>query len=154
MGCGATTRRRRSRVIAMSGDRRGARRALVDTAPLIYWFEGNPLTVRFESFFESVTAGVCEALVTPVTLADLVIGPLAHQRDDVAERYANALTHAPWRLVPTDASIAMLAARLRVEHRLRLPDAIQLATAIATGCDALITHDRDFPDVPGLHIWR
>jgi len=131
-----------------------AARALVDTAPLIYWFEGDPLAARFESFFERVAAGDCEALITPITLAELVTGPLAHRRDEVAERYAAVLTRPPWRLVPTDAPIAMLAARLRVEHRLHLPDAIQLATAITAGCDALVTHDRDFPEVPGLRVVR
>ena len=38
----------------------------------------------------------------------------------------------------------MLAARVRIRHRLKLPDAIQVATAIEQGCHALITHDRDF----------
>ncbi len=53
-----------------------------------------------------------------------------------------------------DAEVALLAARMRAEHRLRLPDAIQLATAIIERCDALVTHDRDFPDIPGLIVHR
>ena len=32
----------------------------------------------------------------------------------------------------------------RLRHRLKLPDAIQLATAVQEGCHAMISHDRDF----------
>ena len=38
----------------------------------------------------------------------------------------------------------VLAARLRVRHKLRLADAIQVTTALSTGADALVTHDRAF----------
>lgn len=51
-----------------------------------------------------------------------------------------------------DADIAVLAARLRAKHRLKLPDAIQLATAIHTGCHALVTHDRGFSGIADLPI--
>jgi len=42
--------------------------------------------------------------------------------------------------------------RLRLVHRLKLPDAIQLATAVHEGCAALVTHDRDFAGVTDLPI--
>jgi hypothetical protein len=37
-------------------------------------------------------------------------------------------------------------------HGLKLPDAIQLAVALHDGCDALVTHDRDFSKVDDLPI--
>jgi predicted nucleic acid-binding protein len=46
----------------------------------------------------------------------------------------------------------MLAARLRLRHRMKLPDAIQLATAIHEGCHALVSHDRDFGKVQELLV--
>ena len=46
----------------------------------------------------------------------------------------------------------MRAARLRVRYRLKLPDAVQLATAIASGAYGLVTHDRDFSTVRELPI--
>ncbi|CAG0967677.1 hypothetical protein MYXO_01119 [Myxococcaceae bacterium] len=45
-----------------------------------------------------------------------------------------------------------LADRFRSAYRLRLPDAIQLATAVATGSAALVTHDRDFSRVREIRI--
>ena len=37
-------------------------------------------------------------------------------------------------------------------QRLKLPDAIQVATAIQTGSSALITHDRDFRNIDEILI--
>ena len=51
-----------------------------------------------------------------------------------------------------DADIAVLAARLRLRHGLRLPDAIQLAVALEEGCYAVVTRDRDFSAVKDVLI--
>jgi predicted nucleic acid-binding protein len=126
---------------------------LVDTAPIIYTLEANPLAARFESVFEAIDAGRIFAIVTPVTLAEVVAGPLRAGRDDLAERYRRAITTTPaWSMHDVDAELAMLAARMRLRHRLRLPDAIQLAAALREGCFGLVTHDRDFGSVTDLAI--
>lgn len=44
------------------------------------------------------------------------------------------------------------AAQLRAQYRLKLPDAIQLATALDIGAAAFVTHDRDFSRVSGVEI--
>jgi predicted nucleic acid-binding protein len=126
---------------------------LVDTNPIIYVLEGHPLASRFEGVFADIEVGRIHALVTPVTLAEVVTGPLKAGKDALAERYRNALTSSPgWNLRPIDAQIAMLAARFRVRNRLKLPDAIQLATAVHEGCYALLSHDRDFGNTRDLLI--
>ncbi len=128
-------------------------RVLLDTAPIIYVLEGHPLADRFAGLFERIAEGDIRAIVTPVTVAEVVGGPLKRGRQGLAERYRLALTAAPgWSLRALDGDLAMLAARLRAEHGLRLPDAIQLATAISECCDALVTHDRDFPSTAGVRV--
>lgn len=126
---------------------------LVDSAPVVYALEGSALARPFEPIFEAVEAGRIRAIVTPITLAEVVAGPLRAGREDLAARYRAALTSSPgWTLRPLDADIAMLAARLRFRHRLKLPDALQLATALEEGCHALITHDRDYHRVKGIAV--
>jgi predicted nucleic acid-binding protein len=39
-----------------------------------------------------------------------------------------------------------------LRHKLKLPDAIQLAAAIHESCYALVTHDRDFASVTELPV--
>ena len=126
---------------------------LIDTAPIIYLLEGNPLAAAFEPIFAAIDAGRIHAVITPITLAEVVSGPLAAGRDELAERYRHAITSSSgWSLREIDGELAMLAARLRIRHRLKLPDAMQLAVAVREGCFALVTHDRDFSSVTDLPI--
>lgn len=126
---------------------------LVDTAPIIYLLEGNTLADAFEPLFADIDSGRIQAIVTPITLAEVASGPLRVGRDDLAERYRHALVSSTgWTLREIDADIAMLAARLRHRHRLRLPDALQLAVALHEGCFALVTHDRDFGGVTDIPV--
>jgi predicted nucleic acid-binding protein len=43
---------------------------------------------------------------------------------------------------------------LRASLKLKLADAIQLASAIAANTDALVTHDRDFSRVTSLPVFH
>jgi predicted nucleic acid-binding protein len=47
-------------------------------------------------------------------------------------------------LADVDKEIAMEAAKLRATHKLKIPDAIQLATGFMNGADAFITNDVSF----------
>ena len=126
---------------------------LVDTNPIIYMFEGNPLSAHFVSVFEAIDAGRIQAVVTPITVAEVVCGPMKTGNEALAERYRYAMCSGiGWSLREMDADIAMLAARLRIQHRIKLPDAIQLATAVHEGCHSLLTYDRDFGDATAVSI--
>ena len=126
---------------------------LVDTNPIIYVFEGNLLAAQFVSVFKAIDDGRIQALVTPITIAEVVCGPMKKGNEALAERYRYALSSGiGWNLREMDANIAMLAARLRIQHRIKLPDAIQLATAVHGGCHALLTYDRDFGDATAVNI--
>jgi predicted nucleic acid-binding protein len=126
---------------------------LIDTNPIIYWFEGSDLAAPFESIFLDIEARRFDAMVTPVTIAEVVTGPLRAGKDALAERYRQAMTESNgFSVRDTSAHIAMLAARLRVRHNLKSPDAIQIATAIDAGCFAVVSRDRDFSRVKDILI--
>jgi predicted nucleic acid-binding protein len=126
---------------------------LIDTNPIIYLLEGNPLGTPFRSIFEAVDNGRIRALVTPITVAEVVTGPLKANREALAERYRRTITqNRGWHVRDIDADIAVLAARLRLRHGLKLPDALQLAVALEEGCAALVTHDRDFTSVTDILV--
>ena len=57
-----------------------------------------------------------------------------------------------WQVVELSADIAESAARLRASLNIKLPDAVQVASAIAINADALVTHDRDFSRVTTLKV--
>jgi predicted nucleic acid-binding protein len=124
---------------------------LVDSAPLIYTLEAHPkFAARFAALFERHAAGELRLAVTTVSIAEVLAGPLKAGEEALAKRYRTALES--WTVVPLDADIAESAARLRSSYSLKLPDAIQLASALSINADALVTHDRDFSRVRGLRI--
>ncbi len=126
---------------------------LVDTAPLIYHLANNEQHARrFFGLFEQAAAGRLRIALTTITLTEVLTGPFARGRDSLAARIEAALYE--FEVYPLDRSIAVQAARLRARYRLRLPDAIQLATALAIQARALVTHDRGFSAVEDIPIIR
>jgi len=124
---------------------------LLDTAPIIYFLEAHPqLAARFMPIFDLHSRGDCRFAVTTITVAEVLTGPLQAGDEALARRYRAVLES--WRCIELDVGIAESAARLRASLRLKLPDAIQAASALAINADALVTHDRDFSRVKSLRI--
>ena len=124
---------------------------VVDTAPFIYLLEDHPdFAPQFQGLFEAQARGHLRIALSTITLAEVLVGPLRHGQDTLARRYERAL--AGFELVPVTAEVAATAARLRATSGLRLPDALQAATAIECGAVALVTHDRDFSRLQGLRV--
>ncbi len=124
---------------------------VVDTAPFIFILESHPqFADRFVGLFEAAAAGKLTIALSTITLAEVLTGPYKSNQPALAKRYEKALS--AYTLVPVTPSIAALAAQLRVRFGLKLPDAIQLATALDVGATAFVTHDRDFSQVTGIPI--
>ena len=127
----------------------------VDTAPLIYLMEDHPtLLPPFLSIFERIEAGALKGVIASVTLAEFLCGPLRDTDEILAGRYYQALVNSHnWHIQALDAPLSFSAARIRARYGLKLPDAIQVATAIHSQSSALITHDRDFAQVREIPVY-
>lgn len=124
---------------------------LMDSAPIIYFLERNAVFAPiFKPLFTAHAAGKLQFAVTTVTIAEVLAGPLQAGDEALVERYRAVLES--WQVVDLDADIAENAARLSAAFRLRLPDAVQAASALAINADALVTHDRDFSRIKSLHV--
>jgi predicted nucleic acid-binding protein len=124
---------------------------LVDSAPIIYFLENHPRHAsRFQPLFEAHERGRLRFAVTAITVAEVLTGPLRAGDEALARRYRAMLEH--WQPVPVDIDIIESAARLRASLRLKLADAIQVASALAINAAALVTYDRDFSGVHTLRI--
>ena len=124
---------------------------LLDSAPIIYFLEDHPkLGPRFQALFEAHSQGLLRFAVTTITIAEVLAGPLAAGDESLARRYRSILES--WQVVTLDAEIAESAARIRTSFRLKLADAVQVASALAIDADAIVTHDRDFSRVPSPRV--
>lgn len=124
---------------------------VVDTAPFIYLLEAHlQFADQFTGLFEAADAGNLHIALSTITLAEVLTGPFKAGQTALAKRFEKALSH--YTLVSVSPQVAALAAQLRAQYRLKLPDAIQLATALDIGATAFVTHDRDFSQVTGIDI--
>jgi predicted nucleic acid-binding protein len=123
---------------------------LLDSAPIIYMLEDNPLAARFKPVFDAHAAGDLRFAISAITIAEVMTGPLQKNDEALARRYRGVLES--WQVVALDAGIAETAARLRATLRLKLADAVQAASALAVNAAALVTHDRDFSRLRALPV--
>lgn len=124
---------------------------LMDSAPIIYVLEGHPkLGPRFRPLFEAHARGRLRFAVTTITICEVMMGPLQAADEALARRYRAVLES--WHPIALDLDVAEGAARLRASLRLKLADAVQVASALAINAAALATHDRDFSHVRSLRI--
>lgn len=124
---------------------------LMDSAPIIYCLEKHPrLATRYRPLFAGHAAGRLRFAVTTTAVAEILTGPLRAGDEALAGRYRAILES--WTIVDLTTDIAETAARLRASLGLRLPDAVQAASAIAINADALVTHDRDFSRLRAVRV--
>jgi predicted nucleic acid-binding protein len=126
------------------------KRVLIDTSVWIYHFEQHPkLALPAGKVIESLEAGKFRGIASELTLLELTVRPLQLGRQDVADEYEVLLGHFPnLELHPVSREILLEAAGLRARHRLRTPDAIQIATGLRTGATLAVTNDDAWRKLP------
>jgi predicted nucleic acid-binding protein len=123
----------------------GVASVLLDTAPVIYHLEQNPAFAPvLEEFFKIRAKQGIRIVTTPITLAECLIHPIRQNRRDLVGTYQSIILGGEnttfW---PIGAEEGTSAAHLRANHGLTLSDALQVAIAIRSGCQAILTNDSD-----------
>jgi predicted nucleic acid-binding protein len=126
----------------------------LDTAPVIYFIEANQAyDDRVTAIFQLITDGLIVGATSVVTLAEVLVHPLLQQNAALEQQYRDLLLNGDnLDLLPIDAAIAERAAQLRARHNLRTPDALQIAAALAAGCQAFLTNDRTLDRVDEIDV--
>jgi len=126
----------------------------LDTAPLIYLIEGAP-GVR-----EAARARLTEWIETGVplhssvlTLGELLVPAKRAGDSGRVYQYKTALRELlSGPLHSIDEYQAETAAEIRARYSLATPDALQLAAALAAGCDGFFTNDRELRKFKGIEV--
>jgi predicted nucleic acid-binding protein len=116
----------------------------LDTLLLIYLLEEHPLYVDLaDVVMESIESGVSNSLTSTLTIAELLTAPTQAGDDKALRDYELYLTNFPNLLiVPLSVDLARQAARVRASTRLKMPDSIQIATALEAGADVVVGNDK------------
>lgn len=128
----------------------------LDSSIFIYFIEEHPRYLPVaEPVFAAVADGKLAAVTSSLTLLEVLVHPLRANLPTLAAEYEPILTRsAGITLVPLELRIVRSAAHLRATTGMKTPDALHLATALASSCSAFLTNDERIPNVPGLRILR
>lgn len=126
----------------------------LDTAPIIYYVENNPRYFSIvEPIFNDIDNELLNIVTSPITLAECLIFPYRTQSTSLEKAFNELITQGENTLfVPTNGIIAQQAAKLRSQYNLSLTDALQIATAQISTCDAFLTNDIDLKRVQEISI--
>lgn len=128
------------------------RRIALDTSIFIYHLEAHPKYVTYtDPIFSDLQQSRFQAITSTITLTELLVLPYRAGDEARANDFYTLLSTYPnldW--VAPNLEIADLAARIRAVHRLRTPDALQVATAVHSRATGLITNDAVFERVEGI----
>ncbi|MBM3190757.1 MAG: type II toxin-antitoxin system VapC family toxin, partial [Chloroflexi bacterium] len=132
----------------------GIERLFLDTAPLIYYVEGNERYLDVVlAVFERIDRGFIRAYTSPVTLAECLVLPYRKHRAELAQRFYDRIVNGRnTTYVPLDPRSARKAGELRAHYNLLLDDAFQLAAGLVSGCDAFLTNDRALKRVKEINV--
>ena len=133
---------------------RSTRRLYLDSALLIYWVEGHSdYIAKMDRIIGVIEASPLQGLTSVLTLTEVMVQPLRTGNTDLAQEYHDILvSRDDYTLVSITAEIAISAGAIRAHYNLRTPDAIHVATAIQTDCDAFLTNDADIRRVTDLNV--
>ena len=129
----------------------------LDTSPIIYFVEANPQYTSLATLiFQKISQGNLLGFTSTITLTEVLAFPFYKQLPDLQEKYRQLLLESKnISLVPIHPGVAITAASLRAkykENNLRTPDALQLAMAIETNCQAFITNDKRLHVIQELDV--
>ncbi len=133
---------------------RAARQIYLDTAPLIYWVEGHSgYIAKMDRIIDVIETSSLQALTSVLTLTEIMVQPLKMGNTNLAQEYLDILvSRDDYTLVSITAEIAITAGAIRARYSLRTPDAIHVATAIATDCDTILTNDAAMKRATDLNV--
>lgn len=126
----------------------------VDTCVFIYFIESDPTWLPVvRPLFAAAGVGEASLVTSSLTLLEVLVIPYRSGDLALAERYEALLSRGRGlSLVEMDRPILKAAAQLRARYRLKTPDSLQIAAALASRCTSFVTNDRKIPDIPGLRI--
>jgi predicted nucleic acid-binding protein len=128
----------------------------LDTNVFIYAVEAvAEYMAAVEALFGRLEDGTVNAVTSELALAEVLAKPFEVGRHDIADVYEAMLTPSMWlSVLPIDRSTLIEAAKLQAQLKLRLPDAVHVATAIAAGCRTVLSNDRRLRVPPGIKLLR
>jgi len=117
-----------------------------DSAPFIYFFEDKlPYNELLTPVFLAVDAGTIHAVSSLITVVEVLSKPYGLEQWDLVKTYRKIFGRSSKvDVLPLTLETADLTAQIRGKYNVKMPDAIQWATATLHHVDYFLTNDKGF----------
>ena len=126
----------------------------IDTAPFIYYIEEYEKYIEVvDTLFSYISRGHITAYTSYITLIEVLTKPIEEKDKRLVCKYEDLLTNSKSLiLADIDKNIAVESAKLRVKYRIKIPDAIQVASGMVNGVNAFITNDCNLKKIKEIKV--
>jgi predicted nucleic acid-binding protein len=127
----------------------------LDTAPIIYYIEANPLFgILSKSVIDKLQRNTLKGFTSAITLTEVLVKPVETGRDDLVDKFITFLTNGKnLTLLEISVRIGEVAGRLRGKYpSIKALDALQISAAIDIKADAFLTNDKRLEKVSEIKV--
>lgn len=126
----------------------------LDTNIWIYAIEAYPLYIELlRKLFFAIDQRQLIAVTSELTIAEVLVKPFQDNNLQAIQAYQNIFQSSDSvKVIAINRNILQAAARLRATTKLKLPDAIHLATALDQKINTFITNDTGFQSISDLQV--
>ena len=127
---------------------------LLDTNVLLNAKNSSELYSAYSlQILDAIEEGTIHGIISVISIAELSTGYYLHgDRQGKEELLAHLISTKDFVIVELDMNLADMAAQIRADTGLKLPDSIIIATGLAKGAQYLITHDKELKKVSSKYI--
>jgi len=134
--------------------------AFLDASAVIYavegtaaWAEALKQQLRQLAMADPASAGGLQLAISRLSWLECRVGPLRRRDAEALARFDAFFLHPDLEWVELSPAVVERATLQRAEHNLRTPDALQAASCLQLGADAvMVTGDAGFQRVPSLRL--
>ena len=125
----------------------GFKKAFVDTAPFIYFIEGNSNNLQYHEkvkrFFEYGYDNERKFVSSVITMEEYFVFQYMNKAHSLIDMFNRLIAATDMEIVEINQEIAKKAAQIRAEYKgFKAMDALQLAVACLSKCDLFLTNDK------------
>ena len=126
----------------------------IDTAPFIYILEDN---ARYSSRVRNLVSGYYVAniplITSPLTFTEYCVVPYRQNALQKIKAFEAFISDADISISLLTKEIAKCAAQIRAKYSgIKAMDALQLASAISSGCDVFLTNDKQLRQIKEIQV--